>query len=153
MIVVAAATGCSRSCIIVRGGLRAIVTAASSARLSLPSSCCGICDGGGAISPQRGFPPAEMSTDDCDCRFSTYLTSISLPLSFSLFSFTWLYLPLLRRDSHEVHRGRVRDSAGGGMTIPWTLIPHARKSRLEEICPRSSSHRLRLATRDPAGRH
>ncbi|KYN33617.1 hypothetical protein ALC56_12329 [Trachymyrmex septentrionalis] len=69
MIVVQEATGCSRrllSCVAVSVRLQRLP-----GRLSLPSSgcrSCGICDGGGVISPQRGFQPAEMSTGDCDCR-------------------------------------------------------------------------------------
>ncbi|KYM98736.1 hypothetical protein ALC62_10704 [Cyphomyrmex costatus] len=65
----AGATGCSRrllSCVAVSVLLQRLP-----GRLSLPSSgcrSCGICDGGGVISPQRGFQLAEMSTGDCDCR-------------------------------------------------------------------------------------
>lgn len=79
------ATGCWRevlSCVVVSARSQRLL----SRRLSLSSSCCrncGICDGGGAISPQRGFQPAEMSMGDCaNAAGSTLSTPIYLYSTF-----------------------------------------------------------------------
>lgn len=110
------ATGCSRrllSCVAASARLQQLP-----GRLSLPSSgcrSCGIYDGGGAISPRRWFLPAEMSTSDCDCAAGCA---------------RWVHLP---PRTLMVHRRYA------GMTIPWTLIPYARKSQFEENPPWDTS--------------